>query len=103
MQRRLVAILATDMVGYSRLMGEDEMRTLAALAELRRELFEPVVEARGGQIVKRMGDGWFVEFSNASDAVACAIEIQKGVAGHEIIKLRIGVHIGDVTFQDDDI
>jgi adenylate cyclase len=103
LQRRLTAILAADMVGYSRLMGEDEMRTLAALSELRRELFDPIVEARGGQIIKRMGDGWFVAFPNASDAAACAIEVQEGVNGHEIIQLRIGIHIGDVTFQDDDI
>lgn len=103
MERRLVAILATDMVGYSRLMGEDEVRTLAALADMQSELFDPIVEAKGGQIVKRMGDGWFVEFPNASDAVSCAIDVQKRIAGHEIIKLRIGVHIGDVTFRENDL
>ncbi len=102
-QRRLAAILIADVVDYSRLMGEDETRTLAALAELRRDLFEPVVGARGGKIVKRMGDGWIVEYPNIADATAGAIEIQEGLSGHEIIQLRIGVHIGDVTFLDDDI
>ena len=84
-------------------MGDDELRTLSALTELRDELFGPVVAARGGQIVKRMGDGWFVVFPNASEAVACAVEVQKALNGHEVIQLRIGVHIGDVTFQDDDV
>lgn len=103
MERRLTAILAADVVGYSKLMGEDEARTLAALAELRRELFEPVVAARGGKIIKRMGDGWIVEYPNISDATACAIEIQEKLLNHEIIRVRIGVHIGDVTFQDEDV
>jgi adenylate cyclase len=103
MQRRLCAILAADVVGYSRLMGDDELRTLSALAELRSDLFEPVVEARGGEIIKRMGDGWLVAFPNAADAAACAIEVQEALSGHEIIQLRIGVHIGDVTFQEDDV
>ena len=103
MERRLAAILAADIVDYSRLMGEDEARTLAALAELRRELFEPVVTLHGGKVIKRMGDGWIVEYSNTSDAIASAIEVQENLSNHEIIQLRIGVHIGDVTFQDEDI
>lgn len=103
MERRLAAILIADVVNYSRLMGEDEARTLAALAELRKELFEPVVAGRGGKVIKRMGDGWIVEFPNVSDAVTSAIEVQAGLADHEVIRLRIGVHTGDVTFQDDDI
>ena len=102
MKRRLAAILAADVVGYSRLMGDDEERAIAAIAELRNGLFEPKIVARGGVILKRMGDGWIVEFSNISDAVACAIEIQKGLADHEIIRLRIGIHIGDITFRDED-
>ena len=84
-------------------MGEDEARTLAALAELRQELFEPKVLAKGGNVIKRMGDGWIVEYPNISDATASAIEIQEGLANHEIIRLRIGVHIGDMTFQDEDV
>jgi adenylate cyclase len=73
------------------------------LAELRGELFEPVVGARGGKVVKRMGDGWIVEFPNISDATASAIEVQEGLSEHAFIRLRIGVHIGDVTFQDEDV
>lgn len=103
MERRLTAILVADVVGYSKLMGENETGTLAALAELRGDLFESKVEARGGKIIKRMGDGWIIEYPNVSDAVANAIEIQTGLADHEMIKLRIGVHTGDVTFQEDDI
>jgi adenylate cyclase len=103
MDRRLVAILAADVVGYSRLMGEDGIRTIEALTDLRKNVFEPIVSARGGRIVKRMGDGWLVEFPNASDAVAAAMDIQKDVAENEHLKLRIGVHVGDVTFQEEDI
>jgi TolB-like protein/Flp pilus assembly protein TadD len=103
LQRRLTAILAADVVGYSALMGADEARTLAALVEMRNKLFEPTVAARGGNIIKRMGDGWIIEYPNVSDAVECAIEIQQGLSDHDIIQLRIGVHIGDVTFQDDDV
>jgi adenylate cyclase len=103
LERRLTAIMIADVVDYSRLMGEDETRALAALAELREELFEPVVIARGGKVVKRMGDGWIVEFPNISDAAASAIEVQVGLTDHETIRLRIGVHIGDVTFQNNDI
>lgn len=102
-QRRLAAILAADVVGYSKLMGEDEARTLEALAELRGKLFEPVVAGRGGIVIKRMGDGWIVEFPNIYDAVASAIEVQEGLSDHGIIRLRIGVHIGDVTFRDGDV
>lgn len=103
MKRRLAAILIADVVDYSRLMGEDEARTLAALAELRKKLFEPVVAERGGKVIKRMGDGWIVEYPNVSDAVTSAIEVQVGLADHETIRLRIGVHTGDATLQDDDI
>ena len=103
LERRLSPILIADVVDYSRLMGEDEARTLAALAQFRRELFEPIIAARGGKVIKRMGDGWIVEYSNVSDATASAIEVQERLLNHEIIQLRIGVHIGDVSFQDDDI
>jgi adenylate cyclase len=102
-ERRLAAILVADVVGYSKLIGEDEARTLEALNELRDALFEPLVAARGGNVVKRMGDGWIVEYPNVSDAVDCAIEIQTGLANHKIIKLRIGIHTGDVTFRNEDI
>ncbi|MDP7547798.1 MAG: adenylate/guanylate cyclase domain-containing protein, partial [Alphaproteobacteria bacterium] len=101
--RKLAAILAADVVGYSKLMGEDQARTLDALRQLRKELFEPVVDEYRGNVVKRMGDGWIVEFASVSDAVDCARRFQKGLAGHEIIRLRAGIHIGEVVFEDEDV
>ena len=103
MQRRLAAILAADVVGYSRLMGADETATLAALRQLRSELFEPIVASHRGNVIKRMGDGWLVEFASVVDAVTCAIQIQEGLADHATIKLRTGIHIGDVVLEDEDI
>ena len=103
MQRRLTAILAADVADYTRLMGEDETGALNALNAFREDLFHPKVAEANGKIIKRMGDGWIVEFANISEAVSCAIEIQEQLRGHEVIRLRIGVHIGDVTFQEDDI
>ncbi len=103
MERRLAAILAADIVDYSRLMGEDEARMIAALKSLRAELLEPAVTAAGGQVVKRMGDGWLVEFSSIGAAVNCALAIQQGLVDHELIRLRIGIHTGDITFDEEDI
>ena len=103
MERRLAAILAADVVEYSRLMGEDEEGTIAALRELRSELFEPVTAAHHGSIIKRMGDGWLVEYPSVSEAVRAAVRVQEGLKDNDLIRLRIGVHIGEVTFQDDDI
>jgi adenylate cyclase len=81
-ERRLAAILAADVVGYSRLMAADEEGTLARLQELRRELIDPTIAARRGRIVKLMGDGALVEFASVVDAVRCALEIQRGTARH---------------------
>lgn len=103
MQRRLSAVLIADVVDYSRLMGEDEKRTLTALENLRKQLFEPSVSSHNGLIVKRMGDGWIVEYANVSDAIASAIEIQKEVADKNVLRLRIGIHAGDITQIDDDV
>ncbi len=99
-QRRLAAVLAADMAGYSRLMGEDEAGTLSALRHLRTELFAPTVDRHRGKVVKSMGDGWLVEFASVADAVTCAINLQEGLAGNEIIKLRVGVHLGDIIQLD---
>ena len=101
--RRLAAVMAADVVGYSRLMSEDETGTLDALRHLRRELFAPAVAEHRGTIVKSMGDGWLVEFASLADGVTCAIQLQEGLADRKRIKLRIGLHIGDVTFEDEDI
>ena len=103
LERRLAAILAADVVGYSKLMGEDQVRTLDALRQLRKELFEPVVTEHSGTVIKRMGDGWIVEFASVSDGVDCAIRIQEGLTGHEVIRLRVGIHIGEVVIEDEDI
>ncbi len=103
MQRRLAAILAADVVDYSRLMGEDQARALDALRQLRKELFEPLVSKHKGTVVKRMGDGWIVEFASVADAVDCAMRVHEGLAGHEVIRLRTGIHIGDVVFEEEDV
>jgi adenylate cyclase len=102
--RRLSAILAADVVGYSRLMGEDEAGTLAALRAHRAEIFDPAIAERGGRLVKLMGDGALVEFSSVVDAVEAALVIQKRVAEDGgPIRLRIGVNLGDVIIDGDDI
>jgi len=102
-QRRLAAIMAADVAGYSRLMGEDEAGTLHALRLLRTERFAPTVDRHRGKVVKSMGDGWLVEFASVVDAVTCAIEVQEGLASHDSIKLRVGVHLGDITYEEEDI
>ena len=101
--RRLAAILMADIVGYSRLMGRDQTATLAALRQLRGTLFNPVVERHRGNIIKSLGDGWVVEFPSISDAVSCGIDIQTGLIGHETLKLRVGIHTGEVIFDADDV
>ncbi len=104
MQRRLSAILAADVVGYSKLMAEDEAGTLAVLKAHRSELFDPETARRGGRIVKLMGDGVLVEFPSVVDAVECALAIQQRLAAeHGKIKLRIGINLGDVIIDGDDI
>ena len=102
-ERRLSAILAADIVGYSRLMGADEAGTLEALLRLRAEVFEPEVAVGRGKIIKSMGDGWLVSFPSVAEAVACAFQVQDKLADHQTIKLRIGLHTGDVVFRGDDI
>jgi adenylate cyclase len=109
-ERRLAAILAADVVGYSRLMGEDEAGTLERLKAHRRELIDPKTLAYHGRIVKLMGDGALVEFASVVDAVQCAAEIQRGmvernaeVSEDRRIEFRIGINLGDVIVEGDDI
>jgi len=109
-QRRLAAILAADVAGYSRLVGTDEAGTVAALRELWAKRFNPAVSQYRGRIVKMMGDGALVEFSSAVDAVDCAIAIQATMVdynasrlGQEPIELRIGINLGDIVVDGDDI
>ncbi len=109
-QRRLAAILAADVVGYSRMMREDEMGTLAQLKVLRKEVFDPRVAEHNGRIVKTTGDGVLVEFASAVDATECAIKVQRALArrnedvpASHRIELRIGVNLGDIIVDGDDI
>jgi len=103
MTRRLAAILAADVVGYSSLTGADQEGTLAALRQFRSELFDPTVAGHRGKVVKSMGDGWLVEFLSAADAVTCALQVQDRLVGHSTFKLRIGIHIGDVVHESQDV
>lgn len=102
MERRLAAILAADVVGYSQLMGQDEAGTLVALSRLRKEKIEPLIAAHRGRIFKLMGDGILAEFASVVDAVNCAVAWQRGIAD-ESLQFRIGVNLGDIIIEDDDI
>ena len=108
--RRLAAVLAADVAGYSRLMGADEEGTLARLKVVRKTLVDPTIAAHRGRIVKTTGDGVLVEFASAVDAVRNAVEIQRSMAEQNIavppdqrIEFRIGIHVGDIIFDDSDI
>jgi class 3 adenylate cyclase len=109
-ERRLAAILAADVVGYSRLMEIDEVGTLAALKARRRDIFNPIISRYKGRLVKLMGDGALVEFSSAVAAVQCAVDLQaaftranQGVPADRHIALRIGINLGDVLIEGQDI
>jgi adenylate cyclase len=110
LQRRLTAILAADVAGYSRLMGADEEGTLAQLKTLRKTLVDPTIAAHRGRIVKTTGDGILVEFASAVDAARGAAEVQRAMATQNInvpqdkrIEFRIGIHVGDIIIDDNDI
>src|ERR1700749_3064115 len=109
-ERRLAAVLAADMVGYSRLMEVDEAGTLARLKTHRIELLDPALAKSRGRIIKTTGDGMLVEFHSVVDAVVCATEIQRrmmrrnaDVAPARWIQFRFGINLGDVIVEDDDI
>ena len=109
-QRRLAAILAADVAGYSRLMGEDEEGTLAALTAHLTEHIEPCIAEHRGRVFKTTGDGLLAEFASVVDAVRCAVAFQEGMAKRSAdtpedrrIQFRIGVNLGDVIVQDDDV
>jgi class 3 adenylate cyclase len=106
--RKLAAILAADVVGYSRLAGADEDRTLARLRALRSDLIDPTIAVHNGRVVKRTGDGILVEFRSVVDAVRCAIEVQNGMIERNAglpperrIEFRVGIHLGDVVEEND--
>src|SRR5262252_11116563 len=109
-QRRLASIVSADVVGYSRLMGLDESGTLAALKAHRRELIDPKIAEYGGRIVKTTGDGLLLEFPSVVEAVRCAVDVQRGMADRNAdvpndqrIDFRIGVNVGDIIIDGDDI
>jgi adenylate cyclase len=106
--RKIAAILVSDVVGYSRLAGADEDRTLSRLRGLRSDLIDPAIDAHQGRIVKRTGDGSLIEFRSVVDAVRCGIEVQRamvernaGVPPDKRIEFRIGIHLGDVVEESD--
>jgi class 3 adenylate cyclase/pimeloyl-ACP methyl ester carboxylesterase len=110
MQRRLAAILAADVVGYSRLMGTDEVGTLTSLKSHRRELVDPTIAEHHGRIVKTTGDGMLVEFASVVDAVSCAVYVQRSmvrrnaaVPTEKQVIFRIGINVGDIIIDGDDI
>jgi adenylate cyclase len=107
--RRLAAIVAADVAGYSRLVGADEEGTLAALTALRRELAHPKIEEHHGRIVRTTGDGLLVEFASVVDAVRCAVEVQRDMAQRNDpvpidrrIVFRIGINLGDIINDGDE-
>ena len=108
--RRLAAILAADVAGYSRLMGSDEEGTLARLRALRVQLIDPAIAQHRGRIVKTIGDGLLVEFASVVDAMRCAIAMQRAMAERNVIvpaewriEFRVGINLGDIIIDGDDI
>ena len=108
-ERRLAAVLAADVAGYSRLMGADEEETLVRLKAGRKAIVDPTIASHRGHMVKTTGDGMLIEFASTVDAVRGAVEIQEcgrqnaGVPPDQRIEFRIGIHVGDVIFDDNDI
>ena len=108
-QRRLAAVLAADVAGYSRLMGTNEEGTLARLKAVRKALVDPAIASHSGRIVKTTGDGMLAEFASAVDAQLC-VAVQRGMAERNSdrtagtrIEFRIGIHVGDIIIDDNDI
>ncbi len=109
-ERRLAAILSMDVVGYSHLMAVDEVGTLGRLKALRDDVIDPLIESHNGRLVKLMGDGALVEYASVVDAVTCAMEVQKAVTANqtevpesERIEFRVGINLGDIIVEGDDI
>ncbi len=107
MERKLAAIMAADVVGYGRLMEQDEAGTFERLRAHRKELFEPEIEQHHGRVFKLVGDGLFAEFASVVDAVECAVILQRGMAQRnsklpvdQRINIRIGLHVGDVIVEE---
>ena len=101
-KRHLLAILAADLVGYSALMARDEQAAFEVIQRLRRELLEPRIEQFGGEVIKRMGDGWLASFTSVTAAASCALEVQRALEAEHEIQLRMGLHLGEVILEDDE-
>jgi adenylate cyclase len=107
-ERRLAAVLAADVAGYSRLVGADEVGTLAALKARRREVVDPAIAEHNGRIVKTTGDGMLVEFASAVDALTCAVAVQakmveRNASTAQKITFRIGINVGDIIVDGGDV
>ena len=106
-QRRLAAVLAADVVGYSDLMSRDEEGTLSRLRDLRRQIIEPRIHFHHGRLVKTIGDGFLIEFASPVNAVRCAVDLQEAVTKHSgkadanPLQLRVGINLGDIMVEDD--
>ena len=100
--RQLAAIMFTDIVGYTALMGKDSAKALE-LVQLSKEIQKPPVEKHNGKWLKEMGDGALTKFNTALDAVNCALAIQNALTDDQELTLRIGIHLGDITFKDEDV
>jgi adenylate cyclase len=109
-ERRLTTILAADVAGYSRLMGDDEEGTLAQLKVHRRELVDPAIKQHNGRIIKTIGDGMLVEFASVVNAVRCAVQVQRAMIARNAnvpqqkrIEFRVGINVGDIIIDGDDV
>lgn len=102
MHSRLAVLIVADLVDYSRMMGENEAMAIGAIRELKNKHLEPPMVEHGGEILKRMGDGWIIAFSSVTAAVQSAMEVQNILGAHPAIKLRMGVHLGEIVEDDDD-
>ena len=100
--RQLAAIMFTDIVGYTALMGSDEQKAMQLL-EQNRNLQKPLIEQYRGKYLKDIGDAILASFSSAGDAVSCALAIQNALSDDQELTLRIGIHLGDITFKDEDV
>lgn len=103
MNQRLAAVMSADIVDYTRLMGADQAGTLKALKSFRTDVLRPTASDHTGAIIKDMGDGWLVEFTSVANAVGAALALQKALSGHGLLRLRIGINIGDIVHEAEDI
>lgn len=102
MKSRLTVIMVADVVGYSRMMADDEETSIAAVRDLNETYVRPHSTNHGGEILKRMGDGWIIAFGSVHAGIACALEMLKALSGNEALKIRIGAHIGEIVEDDED-